>query len=119
MNKQNYLILILVLSLSLLACDDTKTKPKTEPPVPLVGVVADGKIYYQSQCGTCHSSGDDRSTAFGATKDLSKVHVERIQKDMSDLGGVNVAGVIVPLMGRLTNIRPQRVADLKAYFGSL
>jgi len=116
--KKYKIYLLIISGLLLSACDETSSKPKTKPIVPLVGVLEDGKIYYQSQCGVCHSAGEDRSTAFGAL-DLSQLQVDRIQSDMSDLGGVIVSGTLIPLMGRIKNVPPQRVADLKAYFSTL
>lgn len=77
-----------------------------------IGSVANGKIYYNSNCSSCHAAGaDDTTSAFGSS-DLRQKH-GLIANDMSALDPTN------KMMTQLNNVSQQRVDDLVAYLATL
>ncbi len=77
-----------------------------------IGSVVNGKIYYQSNCSSCHAAGaDDTTTAFGSS-DLSQKQ-GLIANDMSALDPTN------KMMTQLNDVSQQRVDDLVAYLATL
>ena len=119
MNKINQFILILFLSLSVVGCYDSSSD--NEPRTVVVddggggggiGSGADGAIYYNSNCSTCHAAGtDDTNTAFGAA-DLAQKQ-DMITNDMSAYDAT------FNMMTQFDNVSQKRVDDLKAYLVTL
>lgn len=102
-------IFILSVCLIVFSCDGGP-KLNGKPAVTLTPNIADGKIYYETNCGGCHAAGnDDLSSAFGDKTKMDLKASQKIVSNMSQQGGPN------KLMARFTNIREQRVLDLIAY----
>ncbi len=81
------------------------------PPAPLVGSVDSGKIYYESNCSTCHSLGTDYTPPhFGASNLALKQ--DMITSNMSDYD------LATQLMTAFNNLPEQRVLDLQAFIAS-
>ena len=77
-----------------------------------IGSVANGKIYYNSNCSSCHAAGaDDTTTAFGSSDLRQKQGL--IANDMSALDATN------KMMTQLNDVSQQRVDDLIAYLATL
>ncbi|MFV1993272.1 MAG: cytochrome c [Acidiferrobacterales bacterium] len=77
-----------------------------------IGSSANGKIYYTSNCSSCHAAGaDDITTAFGSS-DLRQKQ-DLIVNDMSAFDPTN------KMMTQLNNVSQQRVDDLMAYLATL
>ena len=118
MQKLTTIISVITLSLVLASCFDSGSEetvtPAVTPPVALVGVAANGAIYYQTNCGICHQIGQhDPTSAFGAS-DIAQKH-NMITSDMSDFDTTSTFN----LMASYNNVPEQRVADLKAYLESV
>ncbi len=118
MQKLATITSVVTLSLMLASCFDSGSEeavsPAVSPPAVLVGVAANGAIYYQTNCGICHKSGqNDPTSAFGAS-DLAQKH-NMITTDMSDFDTTSTFN----LMASYNNVPEQRVADLKAYLESV
>ena len=118
MQKLTAMTSVVTLSLVLAGCFDSSSEeavpPAVSPPAALVGVTANGAIYYQTNCGTCHKIGqNDPTSAFGAS-DLAQKH-NMITTDMSDFDAASTFN----LMASYKNVPEQRVADLKAYLESV
>lgn len=76
--------------------------------------IANGKIFYEANCGGCHSAGlIDPISAFGAS-DLTKSN--HISTDMSNQ---IIYGGPFNLMKRFSNISKDRIRELKAYLVSI
>lgn len=86
------------------------------------GNVANGKIYYMSECAVCHRAGAADVTYVFSSSDISASYkVARasaglktnITRDMHAIGPAR------NLMGRFTSVSNENVADLEAFLGSL
>ncbi len=121
MHKLTTMILMLALSLALVGCYDSNSEeaapaPLLSPqqPVSIVGLTANGSIYYQNNCAVCHKAGqDDPTSAFGAA-DLAQRH-DMVTTDMSNFDTTSTFN----MMGAFGSLPAQRVADLKAYLQSV
>jgi len=112
MKKYLKITSLLVYGLLLISCGDGDDDPSTNIQSGLkVASAVNGKIYYQHNCGGCHSAGDDKTVMFNAI-DLAQ-NQDKIKTDMSEYGGFYL------LMGRFTHISQIRVDELKAYFKTL
>jgi len=115
--KDSFLFALIVsFSLAIISCDGGPKKNGIPAGTPKVETnIANGKIFYETNCGGCHSAtgSDDVITAFNAT-DLTKSRA--IETDMSNKAiyiGTN------NLMKRFSNIPDYRIKELKAYLNSL
>jgi len=92
--------------------------------VAITGDVGNGMAYYMSECSVCHRAGGitvDASSTFGTNGDLAGDYKIAVGVD----GGVNffnnihLLGPQRNLMGRFNMLKPQSLADLKAYLLSI
>jgi cytochrome c5 len=121
MNKLTTIILMLTLSLALASCFDSSSESPApaplkpaQPPTSIVGITANGSVYFQNNCAVCHKAGqDDPTSAFGAS-DLAQRH-DMITTDMSNFDATSTFN----MMGAFGSVPAQRVADLKAYLQSV
>jgi len=116
MLNQIPIIFVLFISAILFSCDGGPKLNVTRSPgdtsTTLTASIDDGKIYYQTNCGGCHSAGNDDPVAVFSASDLSvSTH---ISNDVSKYGGATSF-----LMKRFTKIPEQRVIDLRAYLNSI
>lgn len=101
---------LVLLNLALAGCYESgsETTPPPAVPLPLVGVVDNGKTYFESNCSACHSLGVDYTPPhFGASNLAQKQ--DMIATNMSDYDPTT------QLMTAFFNVPDQRVVDLKAF----
>lgn len=108
-------ILTMTFGLALTGCYQSGSESSPPPPVakPLSGVIADGQIYYESNCASCHNIGTAYAPPHLSALDM-KGRQDWIQSDMSAADTVSGFN----LMSSFSNIPAQRVADLKAFVAS-
>lgn len=107
---------MVLLSLALMGCyqSGSETAPPAAvplPPPPLVGSVDSGKIYFESNCSTCHSLGTDYTPPHFGASNLA------LKQDMiaTNMGDYDPA---TQLMTAFINVPRQRVLDLQVYIAS-
>lgn len=76
--------------------------------------IANGQIYYETNCGDCHSAGTtDPSKAFNASDLKLSTRITSNMSNNTVYGGTN------GLMKRFSAIPQHRIDELKAYLGSI
>jgi len=117
MKKYQKIVSLLILGSLLISCGGGDDAPKTTKTTSITAVAADGKIFYQYECGGCHSAGKDDGISAFASSDLAQKQ-NLIKANLSEFGATGINNV-ENIMGRFSNLSEQRVADLKAYLKSL